>query len=64
MNDERLLRVGEVAKKLAVSTREIWRGVAEGIIPSPIKLGAKTTRWFESDISSFLEQRKSERSAK
>lgn len=58
---EQLTRVQEVAARLAVSVRELWRLVAEGVIPKPIKLGPKTTRWPETEINEFLERRKRER---
>jgi prophage regulatory protein len=61
MDDEQLLKVEEVARRFAVSAREIWRGVADGTFPKPIKLGPKTTRWLESEILSHLQKLKEAR---
>lgn len=61
MNDDRLLKIAEVAGRFAVSAREIWRLVASGSFPKPIKLGPKTTRWPESEILTHLEKLKNER---
>ena len=58
---DEMLRVNEVAQMFAVSVREVWRLVAGGIIPQPIKLGPKTTRWLKSEICEFLEALKKRR---
>jgi predicted DNA-binding transcriptional regulator AlpA len=47
-----LYRVREVARLLAVSVREVWRLVAEGLLPQPVKIG-RCSVWFDSDISEF-----------
>jgi prophage regulatory protein len=49
-----LLNVKQVAKKVTFSVRKIWRDVAAGEFPKPKKFGAKTTRWRESEIENFL----------
>jgi prophage regulatory protein len=61
MDDERLLKVEEVAKKFAVSVRKVWRFIGEAGFPKPIKLGPKTTRWSEQEINEFIKKRKDER---
>lgn len=53
-NEERLMKVREVAQRLTISVRKIWRDVAAGLFPAPIKLGPRTTRWRESEIEQFL----------
>ena len=53
-SNDRLLRVLEVSKICTISVRKIWRDVAAELFPQPIKLGPKTTRWWESDVVRFL----------
>jgi predicted DNA-binding transcriptional regulator AlpA len=55
MNSEEdsLLNVKQVAQKVAFSVRKVWRDVAAGEFPEPRKYGAKTTRWWESEIEKF-----------
>jgi predicted DNA-binding transcriptional regulator AlpA len=48
----RQFRVKQVAQFLSLSVREIWRLVAEGSFPPPIKIG-RCSIWFESDIIEF-----------
>jgi len=48
----RQFRVKQVAEFLSLSVREIWRLVAEGDFPPPIKIG-RCSIWFESDIIDF-----------
>lgn len=53
-DEDRLLRVDQVAEKVTFSPRKIWRDVAAGVFPPPKKFGARTTRWRESDVAKFL----------
>ena len=48
----RQFRVKQVAEFLSLSVREIFRLVAEGSFPPPIKIG-RCSIWFESDIIEF-----------
>ena len=59
----RLYRVGEVAALHAVSVRKVWRLVAEGILPQPVKIG-RCSVWFDSDISEFQMRLRSQRERK
>ena len=59
----RLYRVWEVATLLAVSVRKVWRLVAEGILPQPVKIG-RCSVWFESDISEFQMRLREQRERK
>ncbi len=59
---DRLLRVRDIVRDkksgtfgyLPISKSAWWLGVAEGKYPQPIKLGARTTCWRESDILSII----------
>jgi predicted DNA-binding transcriptional regulator AlpA len=52
-DDDRLLRAGEVAEMLAVSSRLVWRFRAEGKLPSVSLAGA--TRFRLSDVKRFMQ---------
>jgi len=52
---EQLLDLKMVAARLLASTRKIWRLVAEGEFPKPVKVG-RSVRWFESDIAQYQEK--------
>ena len=50
----RLINVKEVANKLGVSTRTVYRMVDTGYLPSPIKLGSRSQRWVEHEVDEHL----------
>ena len=50
---DRLLRVGEVAERLGVSTRTVWSLRSAGEIPAPIRFG-NNTRWKRSEIETYI----------
>ena len=52
--EDQLLTVKQVALKVTFSVRKIWRDVAAGAFPKPVKFGTKTTRWWKSDVEKFL----------
>ena len=51
--NERLVTVDEVAERLAVSTRSIWRLVSARKIVLPIKVGG-ATRWREAELIRWM----------
>jgi predicted DNA-binding transcriptional regulator AlpA len=59
----RLFRVREVAALHAVSVRKVWRLVAEGMLPQPVKIG-RCSVWFDSDISEFQKRLRAQRERK
>jgi predicted DNA-binding transcriptional regulator AlpA len=52
--DDKLLTVRQVAALVTFSVRKIWRDVSARAFPAPVKLGPKTTRWWESEVRQFL----------
>lgn len=50
---DRLLRVGEVARALGVSVRQVWKLTADRALPAPVKVG-KSTRWRASDVQQWI----------
>ncbi len=54
-----LLTVNDVAKRMKLSTRSIWRLVYAGSIVSPIKIGG-SIRWRSTDFNHWLASQPSE----
>ena len=57
---DRLLRVKEAADTLAISVRALYRLVANGQLPAPLKIG-KSTRFPVSDIEHYIDALKNGR---
>ena len=53
--EERLLRLPEVMARLGIARSSVWRMVAEGKLPKPVKLAPRTTVWRNSEISAFID---------
>jgi predicted DNA-binding transcriptional regulator AlpA len=56
----RLLKLKTVAKNLGISERGVYRLIARGILPPPIKIG-RCSRLFESDVLALKERLKQDR---
>lgn len=50
-----LLTVRDVALRLSISERTVWRWTALGILPPPVHPHARSTRWRVADIERYLE---------
>lgn len=50
---DELLTVGEVAKRLRIGQRTVYRWADRGRIPRPLKLGA-LVRWRQSEIEEWI----------
>lgn len=57
---EHLLSLDEVGKRLALSKRAVYRLIAKGSLPKPVKVGG-ATRLYESDLEEFLTNLKANR---
>ena len=51
-----LLTVRDVARRLSISERTVWRWTALGILPQPVHPHARSTRWRAADIERYLEE--------
>jgi predicted DNA-binding transcriptional regulator AlpA len=51
-----LLTVRDVARRLSVSERTVWRWTALGLLPRPVHPHARSTRWRAADIARYLEE--------
>lgn len=54
---ERLMEVKEVAARLGISVRGVWRHLAAGKLPKPVKV-VGLTKWYESDVNAVFEKLK------
>ncbi|MEL7259291.1 MAG: helix-turn-helix domain-containing protein [Pseudomonadota bacterium] len=59
---DKLVSVKETAKSFGCSVATVWRRVADGTIPKPIKIGGMT-RWSLREIAEAIEYAKSQRDA-
>lgn len=50
-----LINVQAVADLLGIHPRTVWRMVAAGELPEPIRLEAKTARWRLIDLQEYVE---------
>jgi excisionase family DNA binding protein len=49
-----LLTSKQVARRLSVSVRTIWRLLERGTLPQPIRYSRKLVRWRTVDIDRFV----------
>ena len=49
-----LLTSQQVADRLAVSVRTLWRLVARGSFPQPIRYNRKLVRWKKVDVERYI----------
>ncbi len=61
-DSDRLVSVRDAAAALGCSVATVWRGVASGTLPQPIRIGGMT-RWSASEIAAFIESAKANREA-
>ena len=57
---EEMLNLHSVAKFLSIDERTVWRRVADGTLPRPVKVGG-AARWFASDIADYQQKLRDER---
>lgn len=57
-NTKRIIRQKEVSEKLGLSKATIWTYVrTRDDFPKPIRLGANSVGWLESEIDAFIDAR-------
>lgn len=57
----RMLRRPEVEARCGLSRSTIYAKMADGTFPTSIKLGVRAVGWLESEITAWLEARKTDR---
>jgi prophage regulatory protein len=59
-----LLRLPEVKSRTGLSRSELYRRIAIGNFPAPIKIGARASAWSSVEIECWIEERIAQRDAK
>ncbi len=49
-----LLTSRDVARRLSIGVRTLWRLVAQGKLPQPIRYTRKLVRWKTDDIDHYI----------
>ena len=57
LENDRLLRLGEVLVLCSVSKSFLYREIASGRFPPPVRIGRRATRWKAKDILAWMESR-------
>lgn len=50
-----LLTSQQVADRLAVSVRTLWRLVSRGRFPQPVRYNRKLVRWKSTDVDRYID---------
>ncbi len=50
-----LLTSQEVARRLSIGVRTLWRLVAAGNLPQPVRFSRKLVRWKAADIDHYVQ---------
>lgn len=53
ITNDQLIPIKTVAAQLGISTRAVYRLVAKGDFPRPVKVGG-ATRFYQSDLAQYL----------
>jgi excisionase family DNA binding protein len=59
-NLEKLISLKETAEMLDLSVRAVYRLIARGILPRPVKVGG-ATKFFESDLKNYFDSLRTKR---
>ena len=60
LENQKLIGLNVVAEMLDISEREVYRLIAAGELPRPVKIG-RLSKWVVSDILAYIEMLKSNR---
>ena len=64
MTTHSLLRLPQVRSITGLSRTEIYRRVAAGTFPAPVKLGERASAWSDGEVNAWIAARVAERDAK
>ncbi|MHB8743680.1 MAG: helix-turn-helix transcriptional regulator [Sulfuricaulis sp.] len=57
MTELRIVRVAEAARRLGVNRSTLWRWVASGIMPPPLKLGPAARGWKAETLERWITEK-------
>ena len=52
---DRLLKIAEVQKMTGLSRASIYKMVADGRLPPPVRFSSRCVRWHESEVLASIE---------
>ena len=53
----RLLRFAEVMERVGLGRSQLYRRIAEGDFPEPVRVGPKSIRFREDDVQQWIDSR-------
>lgn len=59
-----LLRLPQVKAQTGLSRSELYRRIAMGVFPAPIKIGVRASAWSSAEIDRWIAERIAQRDAK
>lgn len=59
-----LLRLREVTRRTALSRSAVYRAIAAGTFPAPVKLGERASAWNAAEVDRWIADRIAVRDAK
>jgi prophage regulatory protein len=54
-----LLRLGDVLLRVGLSRSTVYRLVADGEFPSPVRLGTRSVAWRSEEVDEWVDRRPS-----
>ena len=51
--NDRLMRLEEVLEMCGISRSELYRQIADGRFPRPVKVGLRAVRWWQSEVEAW-----------
>lgn len=58
-----LLRLKEVCRRVGRSPASLYRDIAAGAFPQPVRIGANASAWPEHEVAAWIAERMAERVA-
>ena len=52
--DDKLIRLDEVLDMCGISRSELYRQIADGRFPRPVKVGLRAVRWRLSEVEAWM----------
>ena len=49
-----LMTLPEVQARLGISRSAVLRAVKRGVIPSPVRIGLRSVRWYAEEIDGYI----------
>lgn len=56
-----MLKVGDVAERLNIATRTVWRWVSAGYLPEPIYPAPRSPRWDPVEVQQAIDRQRGQR---